>query len=275
MKQGINHNKKDSKRNSSLDTQCITDVLEHYRHDGRHTLPWRGKSSPYGVLVSEIMLQQTQVVRVLPKYRAWMKKFPTLASLGKSSLEEILLFWQGLGYQRRAKALFLIAKRCKCIPTLYEELLLLPGVGVYTAGAIHAFAYNKFSHPFLETNIRTVLIEYFHKDEMKIDDRVLYGDLDRLVETKKVRGIGAKEWYYALMDYGAYLKSQNISHNKKSKHHVVQFAYKGSVRELRAKVLFAITRHENLPEDVRTANILQDLMAEGFILRKGKKYIVM
>jgi A/G-specific adenine glycosylase len=171
------------------------------------------------------------------------------------------------------KALLSIAKEVKQLPKSYDELLTLPGIGPYTASAICAFAYDTFAYPVLETNIRTVLIEYFHMGEDKVHDGVLYDDIDRLVSYKEIQKIGAREFYYALMDFGAYLKSQNISHNKKSAHHTVQSAYKGSTRELRAKVLFAVTHRKELPEDTRLEKILEQLIKEKYIkAEKNGKY---
>ncbi len=254
------------------DLEFINDVIAYYQNHGRHELVWRKKISAYKILVSEVMLQQTQVSRVTPKFIEWMKKYPTLTSFAKTNLREVLLLWQGLGYQRRAKALLQIAITTKKLPQTYEALLLLPGIGPYTASAICAFAYDTFSHPVLETNIRTALIEYFYQSEDAVHDGLLYDTLSRLEKNKKVRSLGARDWYYALMDFGAYLKSQKISHNKKSLHHVTQSPYKGSSRELRAKVLFAITHNVALPADERLASVLQELTIEKFIIIKNKKY---
>lgn len=254
--------------------ELINDVLTYYKKSGRHDLVWRKNITSYRILVSEVMLQQTQVARVLPKFNEWMKTYPTLKELKKATLQDVLILWQGLGYQRRAKALVSIAQKTTRLPRSYDQLLLLPGIGPYTASAICAFAYNEFSFPVLETNIRTVLIEYMHQGEDSVSDGVLYDELDRLVKNKIVNEIGARHFYYALMDFGAYLKSQRISHNKKSAHHTVQSAYKGSSRELRAKVLFAIAHKEVLPKDERLQNVLRQLVNEGFILEKRKKYII-
>lgn len=247
------------------DGACILEVLKWYDVHGRHDLIWRKKITAYSVLVSEIMLQQTQVSRVLLKYKEWMRKYPTLGALSKSDLKDVLILWQGLGYQRRAKALLTIARENSIIPRTYDELLLLSGVGTYTASAVCAFAYDTFAHPVLETNIRTVLIEFFHQGEESVHDGMLYDDLSRLESHKQVRVRGARHWYYALMDYGAYLKENKISHNKKSRHYTVQTPYKGSLRELRAKVLFAITHSENIPLDSRLDEVLKQLSQEKFI----------
>lgn len=252
----------------------IHDVLIHYRKSGRHDLPWRKNINAYRVLVSEIMLQQTQVSRVLQKYETWMKYYPSISSLAKSSLRNVLLLWQGLGYQRRAKALLAIAQQEKQIPKTFDGLMRLPGIGTYTASAVSAFAYNQFTHPVLETNIRTALIEYFHQGEQQVHDRVLYDDLTRLELHHEVISVGARVWYYALMDFGAYLKCKRISHNTKSVHYIKQSPYKGSFRELRAKVLFAITRREELPVDDRCTLALEVLIREGYIKKQKRNYVL-
>jgi A/G-specific adenine glycosylase len=263
-----------SARAKNKDAQFLKRILSYYKAHGRHDLPWRKSITPYKILISEIMLQQTQVSRVLPKFRDWMKKFPTLKSLQTGSFLEILYLWQGLGYQRRAKALFDIAMAGAHLPRTYEELLHIPGIGPYTASAIQAFAYDEFPTHLVETNIRTVLIEEFHQGETDIHDGVLYDDLARLTKYASVQKIGAREFYYALMDYGAYLKSQKISHNKKSVHYATQSPYKGSVRELRAKVLFAVTHKEKLPDDERTSDVVGKLIKEGYITKKGRGYAI-
>lgn len=269
--------KKQTKSIHGDDIHFIETVLAYYEAHGRHDLPWRKKISAYRILVSEIMLQQTQVSRVIPKFDVWMKQYPTITSLGSSSLEAVLILWQGLGYQRRAKALLQIAKQEKKVPNTFEDLLTLPGIGTYTAGAIMAFAYNSFSHPIIETNIRTALIEYFHQGEESIHDGLLYDDLTRLVKSDRILSTGARTWYYALMDFGAHLKSERISHNTKSAHYTKQSPYKGSKRELRAQVLFSIAHNKNLPEDDRLHTVLEELMKEGYIdtrLKRGRYQIL-
>jgi A/G-specific adenine glycosylase len=256
------------------DTDFIKTILRYHTSHGRHTLPWRKSISPYKVLVSELMLQQTQVNRVIPKFNLWIKQYPTMTSLKQASLSDILRMWQGLGYQRRAKALYEIAQKVKTLPKTYEGLCDLPGVGPYTASAICAFAYNGFSYPVLETNIRTALIEYFHMNKKTVDDETLYADLERLEKSMTVKKIGARVWYGALMDYGAYLKSVRISHNHKVKGHTKQKPYKGSLRELRAKALFAITHKETLPNDKRITSVFEALMKEGFIKYSKGKYSI-
>jgi A/G-specific adenine glycosylase len=220
------------------------------------------------------MLQQTQVARVLPKFALWMNMYPTLSALSKATLRDVLVLWQGLGYQRRAKALYEIARVTKTLPKTYEDLLRLKGIGPYTASAIQAFAYDTFPEYLLETNIRTALIEEFHQGEASVHDGVLYDDLARLTRHKSVQKVGARVWYYALMDYGAHLKTEKISHNAKSAHYSKQSTYKGSVRQLRAKVLFAITHREELPIDERLETVINQLIKEGYIVKKGKSLMI-
>ncbi len=266
QKSVVQHNKEDE--------SFIHDVLKFHKKSGRHTLIWRKKITAYRILVSEIMLQQTQVSRVIPKFETWMKHYPTLQVLSEGLLKEVLTLWQGLGYQRRAKALLQIAKSVKRIPATFDALLDLPGIGTYTASAVCAFAFNNFSHPVLETNIRTALIEYFHQGETEIHDGMLYDDLTRLEKYPEVQKAGARIWYYALMDYGAYLKENNISHNKKSVHYRAQSPYKGSLRELRAKTLFAITHNKKVPKDERLPFVIKQLINEGYVVVKNNKYFL-
>lgn len=256
------------------DVRFVKEVLAYYTKHKRDSLPWRKNITPYKILVSEIMLQQTQVSRVIPKFLLWMKKYPSLKKLRESNLQDVLILWQGLGYQRRAKALLAIAQKVNSTPKSFEELLVLPGLGKYTASAVCAFGYNKFSHPLLETNIRTALIEYFHQDKEQVHDGVLYNDLARLEQVPTVKELGARAWYYALMDFGAHLKEQKISHNAKSLHYIKQTPYKGSVRELRAKTLFAITHGNKLPADERLTAVLTQLEKEGYLIKKRGKYFL-
>jgi A/G-specific adenine glycosylase len=261
------------KRKSLLDKDMetfISDVITHYELYGRHDLVWRKKITPYSILISEVMLQQTQVARVVPKFLEWMKCYPSFIALSEASLKDVLIMWQGLGYQRRAKALLTIAQKVESLPKSHKELIELPGIGLYTASAICAFAYNSFAHPVLETNIRTVLINHFYHDSEAVSDTELYDMLFLLEKNRTVQGIGARVWYYALMDYGAFLKSKGVSHNKKSRHHRTQTVYKGSLRELRAKVLFAIAHKEMFPADTRVSVVLHQLEKEKFITKNKK-----
>ena len=219
-----------------------------YKAHGRD-LPWRRTRDPYKILVSEIMLQQTQVSRVIPKYREFLKQFPNLRALARAQLADVLKVWQGLGYNRRAKYLWLAAQtvekeyrgKLPADPTLLQKL---PGIGANTAGAIMAFAFNK-PVVFIETNIRSVFIHEFFKRFPKIHDRIIKGSIEKTLDVRNPR-----RWYYALMDYGAMLKTTGQNPSRKSAHHVWQAKFEGSNRQVRGAIIrilvarSAVTAHE-------------------------------
>lgn len=262
------------KEKNPRDRSFIATITDFYQKYARDSLPWRHNLTPYTVLVSEVMLQQTQVERVKTKYLAWITTFPTLLDLGNADLAQVLVLWQGLGYQRRAKALLTIAKTIRELPKTYSELVLLPGVGTYTASALMAFAYNIFSHPVIETNIRTAVIEHYFPRKKLVTDKEIGDVLTRLSLQETVKHLGARDWYYALMDYGAHLKSKSISHNKRSAQYRSQSSFKGSKRELRAKALYAILNKEPMPKDDRLSDVLEELLKEGFLVKKKSGYQV-
>ncbi|MSU74489.1 A/G-specific adenine glycosylase [Candidatus Kaiserbacteria bacterium] len=207
-------------------------VWAYYKKNGRHDLPWRKTTDVYKILVSEVMLQQTQVERVIPFYTKFIKKFPTAKKLAAAPLSDVLKSWQGLGYNRRAKQLKAAAQALTTqkISTV-EELESLPGVGPYTARAVAAFACNE-DVVFVETNIRTAVIQHFFSDRKEVSDSSIEGALyDALPKGK------AREWYSALMDYGASLKRSGISHNVRSTTYVKQSTFSGSLREARGAIL--------------------------------------
>src|SRR6185312_9536719 len=211
-------------------------VWKFYRAHGRGHLPWRQTREPYKILVSEIMLQQTQVERVIPKYKSFLKKFPTARALAKATNKDVLLEWQGLGYNRRALALKRAAEAVVSdfggkFPQTLEELLTLPGVGRATAGDLLAFAFNKPAIV-IETNIRTVFIHHFLRDKKNIPDKQILELIEKTLDKKRPR-----EWYYALMDYGAHLKKTLGNNATRSKHYKKQSTFKGSNRELRSHIL--------------------------------------
>jgi A/G-specific adenine glycosylase len=169
--------------------------LGWYGRSGRE-LPWRRTSDPYAVLVSEVMLQQTQVSRVLPAYAAFLRRFPTLAALSRATLADVLRAWSGLGYNRRARDLHRIARlHPRALPATREALDQLPGIGSYTAGAVSCFSRGE-SVAFADTNIRRVL------------GRVLLGRIATereavALDEQLVPTPGADRWHHALMDLGA------------------------------------------------------------------------
>jgi A/G-specific adenine glycosylase len=212
-------------------------VWQYWRENGRQGLPWREDPSPYNVVVSELMLQQTQVHRVVPKFLEFISLFPDFPALAKAPLSEVLIAWQGLGYNRRAKYLHELAKAVVALgglPDKQEELVKLPGIGKNTAGAILAYA---FDQPvvYIETNIRTVYLHHFFADRFDVDDKELLPIIERTLERDEPRA-----WYSALMDYGTFLKKQGLGRNNASKHYKKQSKFEGSVRQMRGAILRAL-----------------------------------
>lgn len=199
--------------------------------------------------------------RVYDKWLLWIKYYPTFKKLRQASLSDVLKLWQGLGYQRRAKALLTISQQCDTLPESYEELVGLSDIGDYTARAVRVFAFSLPDTP-IETNIRTVLVQHFFVGETHTADSVLR---EKLEEIMKCTRLSVRDLYYALMDYGAYLKRTGVSHNATNKSYRKQSAFKGSQRELRAKALFAIIHNESLPTDERLESVLRELEKENFI----------
>ncbi len=270
-------------------------IWKFYEKHGRHDLPWRKTRDPYKILVSEVMLQQTQVERVIPFYKNFLKKFPTVRSLASAPLSEVLIAWQGLGYNRRAKMLHSaakeIVKKYKGIfPKTVEELEELPGIGSYTARAVAAFAYNQ-DVVFVETNLRTVAMHYFFASRTDISDKEILAVLAQAypkestkaeLKTDAARAFGAREWYSALMDYGAHLKRAGVRINKKSASYSKQSQFSGSSRQARGAILKALVLGprqadfliELLGPDRKDQLISQlaSMTKEGMIELKGKKF---
>ena len=141
-----------------------TNLLSWYRRNGRD-LPWRNTTDPYHVLVSEMMLQQTQVDRVLPKYHEWLGKYPSLAALASANEADVSATWRPLGYNIRPKRLHSIARESVAtyggmLPSDEQTLLSFKGIGAYTAGAIRSFAFGQRA-PILDTNVARVLFRVF------------------------------------------------------------------------------------------------------------------
>jgi len=257
-------------------------VYDHYDREGRD-LPWRRKLNPYRVLVSEIMLQQTQVERVLEKYKEFLAAFPDFEALAHAPLPKLLGIWQGMGYNRRALALKAIAQKVVDeyhgkLPSDQEKLLALPGIGKYTAGAVSAFAFNK-PIVFMDTNIRRVFIhEFFHGRESVHDEDIL-PLIKRTMDSEDPRA-----WYNALMDYGAMLKKEHVNPNRKSAHYTRQGPFENSNRQVRGRILKVLVADSELsaaqvvkrvgmdPERVK-ANLTK-LTEEGFIKKMGKTYSI-
>lgn len=204
--------------------------LEFYRD-----LPWRRTRDPYAIWLSEVMLQQTQVTRVDGRWQSWLRRFPTVEVLAQAQQADVLEEWQGMGYNRRALALHkaagIIVHRGGCFPSDERSLLALPGVGPATAAGIRAFAFN-LPGVYLETNVRTVFLHELFPREKGISDKLLAPLVEASCPTDDVRG-----WYYALLDYGAYLKRTVPNPSRRSRTHVRQKSFEGSHRQKRAAVV--------------------------------------
>lgn len=254
-------------------------IYDYYRKSGRHDLPWRKTHDPYKILVSEIMLQQTQVPRVLKKYEEFLNTFPTAATLAKASVAEVLKIWQGLGYNRRALHLkrvceTIIQEHSGKFPQTAQELESLPGIGQSTRGAIMAFAFG-IPTVFIETNIRAIYIHHFFPHKKKVSDKELLPLIEKTLDTKNPR-----DWYYALMDYGVHLKQTLPNPSRKSAHHTKQSTFKGSNREIRSKILKLILAQERTTQEIinhigptqhDVLKNIKNLTAEGFVTLKNKK----
>lgn len=236
---------------STMNISRFKKTIRAYYKKHRRDLPWRRKRDPYRIFVSEIMLQQTQVDRVMPKYTSFIKRFPTFTALANAPLSAVLKEWQGLGYNRRAlhlkRAAEIVMEKYKGrLPTLHNELVELPGIGPYTASALRTFIWNK-PEIFIETNIRSVFIHHFFPHRKKISDRAIHRYISETLDTKNTR-----EWYYALMDYGSYLKKTIGNVSRKSSGYKKQTAFKGSMRELRGAMLRILGERSTTSKMLRT-----------------------
>ncbi len=314
----------------------LQDLQNFYEKEGRHNLSWRQPSprlrhgkpnfDPYKIVVSELMLQQTQVDRVLPKYTEFLKVFPNFEALSKAPLSKVLLHWQGLGYNRRAKFLHQTAKVVVqeyggTLPQDPAELEKLPGIGSYTARAVAAFAFNQ-PVVFIETNIRTVYLlrgDFFPKKSLptgrqaraqtvlssksllnkvshksplrrisdvdllpssKISDAELLPLIEKDLKHSKME---PREFYWALMDYGAYLKRQGVKLNQHSKHYTRQSKFEGSARQLRGAIikdlLVSPTTAAQLQKRsgrtlLEVKKVLGQLQQEGLVVQQGLRFAV-
>lgn len=228
-----------------------------YYHTHKRDFPWRKGITPYKIVVSEIMLQQTQAPRVVEKFKLFIKTFPNFEALAKAPFKDILTVWQGLGYNRRAMGLkklaeIIVTEYKGKLPKTPEKLVGLPWIGPHTAGSIAAYAYN-YPSIFIETNIRSVFIHEFFGDKTEVTDKELLPYIEAAVDTEKPR-----EWYNALMDYGAMLKETNKNPSRRSKHYIKQSKFEGSNRKLRGMILRDISKGRT------TLEVLSDLYLEEY-----------
>jgi A/G-specific adenine glycosylase len=248
-------------------------IYEHYHKEGR-VFPWRSTDNPYEIFVSEMMLQQTPVERALQKYEQFLVRFPDFPSLASASLSEILSMWQGLGYNRRALAIRAVARVTGSqfsgqLPPSVDELARLPGIGRTTASAVCAFAFNQ-PVLFIETNIRAVYLDRFFQDREAVRDSEIFPFLELTLDKDNPR-----EWYYALMDYGAMLKKKGRVPNSRSSAYRKQPPFKGSDRQIRGTIIKLLIAYPGISQDeiaeqtgMETARVkwnLHRLLEEGFI----------
>ena len=266
-------------------------ILDNYQAHAR-IFPWKQTRDPYAILVSEIMLQQTQTERVIPKYNSWLEKFPTVHDVAKAQLAEVLAMWSGLGYNRRAKFLHEACKKLADIiystgifPTTAQELEKLPGIGHYTARAVVTYAFNN-EEIFIETNIRSVFLFFFFQDRLQAPtyEPVHDNEIFPLIE-KTLYKNDPRTWYYALMDYGAELKKTVKNPNRKSKHYAKQSKFEGSIRQARGAILrqlsntsesmtlTTIAHAENIDYS-RILSASELLCAEKLIQKQGDLYSI-
>jgi A/G-specific adenine glycosylase len=244
-------------------------------------MPWRRTRTPYKVLVSEIMLQQTSVARVTMKYGEFLRAFPSFRALAAAETADVIAAWKGLGYNRRALALRetarLVVSRCYGrLPRTSLELTELPGIGPATAGAVLTYCFD-MPLSFIETNIRRVFIHFFFAGQRKVPDARIMPLVEESLDRKNPR-----EWYYALMDYGAMLGRGGDNPNRRSTGYKRQPAFPGSMRQLRGRVLDAMLKLESAAagqiarllgeKDERLGEALRQLVAEGFLQKDNRRY---
>lgn len=255
-------------------------IYNFYADHGR-LFAWRQTINPYHVIVSEIMLQQTQTERVKEKFELFIGAFPDFTALSEAPFSQVLFYWQGLGYNRRALALHKMAKRViteysGIVPDKPEELVLFDGIGKATAASICAFAYNKPT-VFIETNIRAVYIHTFFQSAAKVHDLEILPLVEATVDLNNPR-----IWYYALMDYGVAIKKYFKNPSRKSTHHTKQSRFEGSERQIRGMILKVLTEYPRLcfsdlaahipREHERIEKNLKSLQQEGFISESDGRF---
>ena len=244
-----------------------------YDRHGRD-LAWRENITPYRIVVSEVMLQQTQVERVSSAFPRFIRHFPDFESLAGATLEEVLSEWQGLGYNRRAMALKKIAERVVSefsgnLPADERILATLPGIGKATSASVTVFAFN-IPAAFIETNIRRVFLHCFFPGREEVPDREIVPLVMETMDEEDPR-----TWFWALMDYGAYLGRKSGNANRRSSHYRRQSAFSGSDRQIRGMILRILVREGGISTDTlctlagvdaeRVGRMMKVLENEGFI----------
>jgi A/G-specific adenine glycosylase len=263
---------------TTISTTQFTAIVYDYYAKNKRDFAWRRDIDAYRVVVSEVMLQQTQTHRVEKKFDSFITAFPSFEALARAPLREVLAQWQGLGYNRRALALQKIAQKVVeeyggVLPDDPGVLVTFPGIGPATAASICAFAGNKPTL-FIETNIRAVFIHFFFQGRDKVTDKEIFPLVEKTVDTKNPR-----EWYYALMDYGVMLKKKMPNPSRRSAHHIQQSKFEGSERQIRGMIVKMLTQHSPLSygqlvqlvdkEPQRVKKNLSALCAEGLVKKQG------
>lgn len=274
--------------NGSTVEEFQTMILDFFHKEGR-SFPWRETQDPYAILVSELMLQQTQTERVVPKYINWLQEFPNPEALAQAPFPQVLAAWSGLGYNRRAAYL---QEACRQVvqdfagvfPSTAKDLQKLKGVGSYTAGAVATFAFNR-PEVFIETNIRSVYLFFFFPTEEESGERVADSSLMPLIEATLYHQ-DPRTWYYALMDYGAALKKTTVNPNRRSRHYSRQSKFEGSLRQARGAIVRQLSlegnRLQSLEELATSSGIdlyriqgaAESLVSEGMVSQQGNLYCI-
>jgi len=269
-------------RTEPLASQYVAQFQAHL-HDfyaaHKRAFRWRSDPQPYYVVVSEIMLQQTQTYRVEPKFDAFIAALPDFTALAAASFSEVLSYWQGLGYNRRARFLQCLAQKVVSeygghLPDEVAALQELPGIGPATAASVAAFAFNKPT-VFIETNIRAVFLHTFFRGIHDVPDKKILPLVSQTVDT-----IHPREWYYALMDYGVMLKKKFANPSRASRHHTKQSPFEGSERQIRGEILRILLKYPGITligmyelikrEERRIENNVAKLIDEQLIYIKNE-----
>ncbi|MDO5042968.1 MAG: adenine glycosylase [Slackia sp.] len=231
--------------------QVLDEFVARVRKQGAELyrdLPWRNTRDPYAIWISEVMLQQTQVARVLTRWERFMARFPTVDALASADTADVVEEWQGMGYNRRALALKRAADICACefagsLPVGVEELCKLPGIGEATAAGITAFS-RDVPCVYIETNVRAVFIHEFFPGEERVADKQLRPLVEAACPCDDVRG-----WYYALLDVGAHLKKTQINPTRRSASYTKQSTFEGSRRQKRAWIVREVLANPGIAGD--------------------------
>jgi A/G-specific adenine glycosylase len=276
-------------------------ILDWYQKNQRD-LPWRKTRDPYRIFISEVMSQQTQLSRVIPKYEAWIEKFPTIQSLARAKVSDVLHYWSGLGYNKRALNLkktaeIITEKYDGGFPQSEKELLSLPGIGQYTARAVLCFAFDQ-QIAVVDTNVRKVILTQILNSENPKDSKNQDFTLadrntisEKKVDDKTIQEIAtqllpaghAYEWNQALMDYAAnVLKKEKIPIPKQSKFQGSRRYYRGQIlKVLLQKKKVAVTDIGFLIKKDFTENekewlqkLLDELVTDGFIIYKNNTILL-